>query len=415
MRPRIYRTEYYSATCAGHSALAQQESGFWQSAGHSAFLQHVSAFGHSAFLQQESAFWQHSTAGCSQHFPSLQAACLQQPIAQRAMAAINKIFFIKLKNFKNCVIRFDILSKSLQIYIKYCTYAKKIVLLQTIYYFFYKFMAKLNKNTHSIVQKLKIVLINGCIAIAVVSLIIIGVFLGIKHHTQHGMEIVVPNITGMYFEEAQVLLASEGLRIEVIDSTYSTKTPLGTLLEQTPKAGSKVKDGRTIYVIQNARFRRPVMIPELRDISLRQARATILSLGLEIKDTIYEPSTYKDIVLDIRIDNQPVTTGAQVPEGTPLTIVVGKGAGVEQVSVPSVVGKSLNDARSWLINSSLIVGVVEYDIPPTEETQELYIVYSQTPQSGTVVVEGTTVNLKLSTDIEKTVTADNTEEEEEFF
>ena len=64
---------------------------------------------------------------------------------------------------------------------------------------------------------------------------------------------------------------------------------------------------------------------------------------------------------------------------------------------------------------SLSMGRVEYDVEPTEETKDLYIVYSQTPESGTVVVEGTTVNIKLSTDIEKTVTADNIEDEEEFF
>ena len=58
---------------------------------------------------------------------------------------------------------------------------------------------------------------------------------------------------------------------------------------------------------------------------------------------------------------------------------------------------------------------MEFDVEPTEETQEQYIVYSQEPVSGTVVVEGTTVHIKLSTDIEKTVTADNIEDEEEFF
>ena len=46
---------------------------------------------------------------------------------------------------------------------------------------------------------------------------------------------------------------------------------------------------------------------------------------------------------------------------------------------------------------------------------DTYIVYSQTPESGTVVVEGTNINIKLSTDIEKTITSDNEESEEEFF
>jgi beta-lactam-binding protein with PASTA domain len=63
----------------------------------------------------------------------------------------------------------------------------------------------------------------------------------------------------------------------------------------------------------------------------------------------------------------------------------------------------------------LSVGVIEYDIPPTDETIDQYIVYSQSPESGTVVVEGTNVNIKLSMDIEKTVTADNEVDEEEFF
>ena len=51
----------------------------------------------------------------------------------------------------------------------------------------------------------------------------------------------------------------------------------------------------------------------------------------------------------------------------------------------------------------LKVGTVEYDVEPTEENKEQYVVYSQSPTSGTIVVEGTNVNLKLSTDLEKTV------------
>ena len=107
--------QHASAFGQAPSTFLQQESGFW----HSAFLQHVSAFGQapSTFLQQESGFWhsafghvsafghsvfwQHSTAGLSQHLPSLQAAFLQQPIAATAMAAISKIFFITLKKYKN--------------------------------------------------------------------------------------------------------------------------------------------------------------------------------------------------------------------------------------------------------------------------------------------------------------------------
>jgi beta-lactam-binding protein with PASTA domain len=259
------------------------------------------------------------------------------------------------------------------------------------------------------------IVLNLLIAIAIILLSFVALLIWLHHYTKHGVEISVPNITGLYIEEAQITLTAEGLQLAIIDSTYSQKTPLGTLLEQNPKPGSKVKKGRTIYAIQNARFRRPVIMPELRDLSLRQAESTIKALGLELGEIIYEPSTYKDLILDVRTENTPIAAGTQVPEGTVVDLHVGRGPGVRQVTVPSIVGKSLTDARSWLMGHSLSMGRVEYDVEHTEETKDLYIVYSQTPESGTVVVEGTTVNIKLSTDIEKTVTADNIEDEEEFF
>ena len=273
-------------------------------------------------------------------------------------------------------------------------------------------MAKKNSFFQTKVGKITL---NLLIATIVVLVSFIALLIWLRHYTKHGIEISVPDITGLYLEEAQITLAAEGLQLVIIDSTYSQKTPLGTLLEQNPKAGSKVKQGRTIYAIQNARFRRPVTVPELRDLSLRQAESTLKALGLELGEIIYEPSTYKDLILDMRTEDTPIIAGSHLPEGTVVNLHVGKGPGILQVTVPSIVGKSLTDARSWLIGHSLSVGRIEYDVEPTEETMNQYIVYSQNPQSGIEVVEGTAVHIKLSTDIEKTVTADNIEDEEEFF
>ena len=273
-------------------------------------------------------------------------------------------------------------------------------------------MAKKNNTKTS---KWKFVLINMTAAIGVIAALIIVLILCLRDYTQHGHEVVVPNLTKLHIEEAKIIAAAEGLNIEVIDSTYSNKTPLGTIVEQTPQEGSNVKQGRTIYVIQNARFRRPVILPELRDLSLRQVEATIKALGLTIGEILYEPSTFKNILLDIRVQGSSTPAGTRLEEGTPITLVVGKGQGVEQVSVPHIVGKSIEEARSWLLASSLTLGSVEYDIDPTEETTMQYIIYQQTPASGTVVVEGTSVNIKLSTDIEKAITTNEDENNEEDF
>lgn len=271
------------------------------------------------------------------------------------------------------------------------------------------------KKSNTRISIRRFMLRNVIAAVAVFAALIIGLVVWLRHYTEHGKEVVVPNIAKMHIEEARLFVEATGLHIEVIDSTYSNKTPLGTIVEQNPQAGSRVKNGRTVYVIQNAKFRRPVILPELRDLSLRQAEATIQSLGLSVGEVVYEPSTFKNILLDVRLKDSALVAGSRLEEGTALTLVVGKGQGTRIVTVPHILGKSLEEARSWLLASSLTLGSVEYDIEPTEENKESYIVYTQTPASGTEVVEGTSVNIKLSTDFEKALMGGEEKDEEDFW
>ena len=80
----------------GHSALAaQQLSAFSHGVAQAALAAQLSALQHS-FFSTHSVFGQHSLA----HSP-LSAFLQQQLIAQNATAAINKIFFIRLKSFNS--------------------------------------------------------------------------------------------------------------------------------------------------------------------------------------------------------------------------------------------------------------------------------------------------------------------------
>ena len=264
-------------------------------------------------------------------------------------------------------------------------------------------------------SKMGFIAVNLLAGVVAVLIAIGGLLIGLRNYTEHGTEKTVPDITSMYLEEAKIVLASEGLKIEVIDSTYSKKAPLGTIVEQNPRANAKVKNGRTIYVIQNARIRRPVILPELHDVSLRQAQTSLRTLGLVVDSILYEPSTYRDIILDVRMGDSLLAAGSRLQEGTHLTLIVGMGQGTEEVSTPAIIGKTLDEARSWLLAHKLAIGTIEYDIPPTDENKDQYVVYSQSPESGTMVLEGSMVNIKLSVDLEKTITGDNQQDEEEFW
>lgn len=263
-------------------------------------------------------------------------------------------------------------------------------------------------------SKLMFVIYMLLLAAVVGAIIVSIVLLSLNRYTQHNVEVEVPNICSLYIEEANLLLASEQLHVQVIDSTYSRKVPLGTIVEQNPLPGAKVKHGRSIYAIVNAKQQRQVPLPDLHDMSYRQAEATLKAVNLLISRVEYEPSEYKDLVLDVRQDEQSLVAGMRLVEGTGVVLVVGKGSGTEQVIVPDLVGKTLEEARNALLGMRLIVGATDYDVLPVPQTEADYRIYQQSPAAGQWITEGSHVDLSLSTDTLKTPTVIE-DDEEDFF
>lgn len=258
---------------------------------------------------------------------------------------------------------------------------------------------------------LKNIALAGLIGIA----ILVAVVVWHKKLTRHGDEVVVPQITGLYVEEAEILAQNQDLHIHVIDSTYSRSVPLGTIVEQNPRPESHAKRGRTVYVIVNAKTVRQIPVPDLHDVSCRQAEATLRALGLEVAEIEYEPSEYKDLVLEMKYNGQPIAAGQRISEGTALTLVVGFGTGTENVEVPALTGMSLADVRATLLANRLILGSVEYDIEPTDDNRQQYVVYGQSVSAGSQILEGSRVDIRLTTDLLKVATTATVQSEEEFF
>lgn len=266
-------------------------------------------------------------------------------------------------------------------------------------------------------SNLKFLGINIAAAVVVGAAVLVGLFFWLKGYTQHGVEVDVMDVRGLLVAEAEPILSDQGLHLVVIDSTFTDKVPFGTIVEQDPKPESHAKHGRAVYVTINATTKRQVVVPDLQDISYRQATTTLRGLGLVV-DTIYdyEPSAYRDLVLAIKADGETVEPGEKLPVGTLVRLVVGFGRGTETVEVPSVVGLTLQDARSILLSHRLIVGAVTYDEEETEGKPQY--IYRQTPAAGERLIEGETVALRLSTNIEKAATSrtsTETEEEESWF
>lgn len=143
--------------------------------------------------------------------------------------------------------------------------------------------------------------------------------------TRHGDTIVVPSVKSMSYERAAQTLEDDGLLALLSDSVYDTRTAPGTVIEQNPKAGTVVKEGREIYLTINAFSPKMVTLPSLTDISLRQAKSILE--GLEVKNVVERriPSDFKDLVLAVRYKGNRLSPGARIPVSATIELEVGEG------------------------------------------------------------------------------------------
>lgn len=159
----------------------------------------------------------------------------------------------------------------------------------------------------------------------VVILLLFGVLKWLDVYTRHGEAVVVPDVKGMTVGEAEMLLRNHGLVCVVSDSNYVKNKPAGSILELTPSAGQKVKEGRTIYLTINTLDVPLRLVPDVADnSSVRQAQAKILAAGFKLSESELI-SGEKDWVYGVKYKGRQLSMGDKVPVGATLTLLVGDG------------------------------------------------------------------------------------------
>ncbi len=162
--------------------------------------------------------------------------------------------------------------------------------------------------------------------------VVYGVLSWLDVYTRHGEAVVVPDVKGISVQEAETLFRDKGLRYVVSDSNYVKTLPAGSILEHTPDAGMKVKEGRIIYLTINTLSIPLQVVPHVADnSSLRQAEARILAAGFKLEALEYIEGE-KDWVYGVKYKNRELSVGEKAPMGATLTLLVGKGDASEQAS-----------------------------------------------------------------------------------
>lgn len=244
-------------------------------------------------------------------------------------------------------------------------------------------------------------LIQIAIATAIVLVLIFITLKGLEIYTRHGQSHPVPDFSGMSQQEAKKIANDNNMRIEIIDSVFVEDIPPGVIVDQLPEAGHGIKQNRTIFVSINSTQPEMVTVPQLTDISFRQALVLIENSGLQVGQIIYRPSQFNNLVLEVQINSQIVNPGQILPKGSNIDLVIGRAQGNTFTPLPDLTGLLLTDAEEAITNAMLNTGVVIFDDSIVTGTDSLEaIVWRQSPSTDNTssVLLGSFIDLWMTVD-----------------
>tara|TARA_B100001287_G_C22421356_1_gene407014 strand:+ start:122 stop:664 length:543 start_codon:yes stop_codon:yes gene_type:complete len=164
------------------------------------------------------------------------------------------------------------------------------------------------------------------IATIIFSLLVLVSIVGLFFYTNQTSRVIVPNLIGLSVDEIDELVIENNLRYEIIDSSfYNEEFDKNTVIEQIPLANKEVKKNRKIYLTINPYSYGDVILPEIIQLTKRNAVTILMALDLEIGDFIYKNNIGKDMVLDTQIDGKSVPAGTIIPKKSKIDLILGNG------------------------------------------------------------------------------------------
>ena len=204
---------------------------------------------------------------------------------------------------------------------------------------------------------------------------------------------IVPTVLGMSYQDAAKALQDAGLQCKVgTEVGYSDIFPVGSVMLQSYPEGTILAKGSTIVVMLSAgsdKF-------EIKESYIGAALQTFRQDALNFKEITFEyERVYSDTVPANHIISITPASGF-VENGSTVHVVYS--AGKEYVPVPDLYGSAYSEAATKLLYSALSLGSVsrEYnkDVPEG-------LIFGQSPAPGTVVKNGSSVNIVVSLGAEK--------------
>ena len=207
--------------------------------------------------------------------------------------------------------------------------------------------------------------------------------------TRQGSAFPLPDFTDQRLNEAQISLNDLNLKYVVSSEEYAPSKPEGVILNQYPKAGTKVKPGREIKFVTSL-GEKMVSIPDVSGKSVRQAMLDLETAGLSLGEIAW---AFADTIPERVVVFSYPEAGREIPLGAPVNLMVNRGRASNFTYMPKTVGLTLDEASKRLEDKALKVGIVTYRI---DENYLPETVLEQSEPEGAELDVGTEIDLVVS-------------------
>lgn len=195
----------------------------------------------------------------------------------------------------------------------------------------------------------------GLMAIVFLVILIIA-FAFLNLYTRHGAESIMPEIEGSFIDQVGEIPGMEKFEVVVIDSIYTPGEKAGKIVSQDPKAGSKIKNGRKVYVIVTSTTGEYIPMPNCKDQSVRSAVNQLTNVGLRVGKFIFNVGDFNNVVVGQRYKGSPINEGEKIQRGEEIDLVVEMNEEVYTTNMPNIIGLTETEAEKKLWECALNVG-----------------------------------------------------------
>lgn len=172
------------------------------------------------------------------------------------------------------------------------------------------------------------------LALLAVIILVFVLLSWLKSTTNHGEFVEVPDFSKMSVMDMRKAVEDSELRYEVLDSAnYNPDYPRFSIIDQDPKAGNKVKQDRKIYFTVNPSGYKRVTVPNVIQVTQRNAASMLRAVGLDVERTTYIDQIGKDMVYYIKFKSKQIKPGDKLPKTSKVELVCGNGRVGERAQI----------------------------------------------------------------------------------